>query len=60
LRLQHRAADDILRGDQLDLLALARQLVAQRREQRRVAFGDILREKAAVAGGSIHVCPSRR
>ena len=28
LRLEHRAADDVLRGDQLDLVALAAELLA--------------------------------
>ena len=34
LRLEHRLADDVLRGDQLDLVLLAAELVADR-------FGDL-------------------
>ena len=44
LRLQHGARDDVLRGDQLDLLLLAMQLALQHRIDRRIGFGDALRE----------------
>ena len=42
-RLEHGARDDVLRGDQLDLLALAMQLALEHRIDRRIGFGEALR-----------------
>ena len=43
-RLEHGARHDVLRSDQLDLLALAMQLALQHRIDRRIRFGDALHE----------------
>ncbi len=40
LRLQHRARDDVLRGDQLDLVLLALQLAVDRAGQLGIGFGE--------------------
>ena len=40
LRLEHGARDDVLRGDQLDLLLLAVQLALERRIDRRIGLGE--------------------
>ena len=46
LRLQHGAGDDVLRGDQLDLVALAAELVADGAEDLRVgAFQSVAEKK---------------
>ena len=54
LRVQDRAADDVLRGDQLDLVALAAELVRDGAEDRRVAGGEVFGEEAAVGDGVFH------
>ena len=46
LRLEHRARDDVLRGDQLDLVLLAAQLVADRRRDLGIDFGKGRSEEA--------------
>ncbi len=48
LRLHHGAADDVFRGDQLDLAALAAKLAGDCREQLGVAVGQGFGEKAGV------------
>ena len=55
LRLHHRAADDVLRRDQLDLIALAGQFAGDRAEKLRVAGGQCLGEKTGVAAEYGHV-----
>ena len=54
LRLEHGAADDVLRRDQLDLVALAAELAPDGGENLRVAGGEILAEEAAVGQGVFH------
>ena len=54
LRLEHGAADDVLRGDQLDLVALAAELVADGAGDLRVAGGEVFGEEAAVGQGVFH------
>jgi hypothetical protein len=44
-RFQHRPRDDVLGGDQLDLMLLASQLLADGVEQFGIALGERLREK---------------
>ncbi len=67
LRLEHRAADDIFRSDELDLGLLAGQLVTNRILDRRVGFAQATGEKAVrhaiilvrfKVGGSGHQCDS--
>ena len=43
-RLEHGARDDVLRGDQLDLLLLAMQLALQHGVDRRIGLGEALGE----------------
>src|SRR5258708_35032756 len=43
-RLQHSARDDVLRSDELDLLALAMQLALDHRSNRRIRLADAERE----------------
>src|SRR5229473_1332601 len=43
-RFEHGARDDVLRGDQLDLLALAVQLALEHRIDRRIGLGEALGE----------------
>src|SRR6185295_19424444 len=45
LRLQHRARDDVLGRDQLDLVPLAAEFAADRREQFRIGLLDARREE---------------
>ena len=45
LRLQHGAADDVLRGDQLDLVALAAELELDRLGDFGIAFAKSVAEK---------------
>src|SRR5580704_2903735 len=59
-RFQHRARDDVLRGDKLDLLALAVQLALEHRIDRRIRLGEPLgehgqREIAHLGSGLTHV-----
>src|SRR3546814_21098480 len=44
LRLEHRLRDDVLAGDQLDLMALELEFVGDAREHRRNGIGEIGRE----------------
>src|SRR3546814_7655039 len=46
LRLEHRLRDDVLAGDQLDLMALALEFVGDAREHRRIGIGETAREEA--------------
>ncbi len=50
LRLEHRARDDVLAGDQLDLRLLALALAVDRRRQLRIGCGQVIAEKA---GGTL-------
>jgi hypothetical protein len=43
-RLEHGARDDVLRGDQLDLLLLAMQLALEHGVDRRIGLGETLGE----------------
>lgn len=54
LRLQHGAADDVLRRNKLDLIALARQLIRHGGVKGGVAVRDVLGEKARAAKGGVH------
>ena len=48
LRLEHGAADDVLRGDQLDLVALAAELEGDRIGDFGIAFGERRGEETLV------------
>src|SRR3546814_5894634 len=49
LRLEHRLRDDVLAGDQLDLMSLALEFVGDAREHRRIGFGETAREELGTA-----------
>ncbi len=53
LRLQHRLGDDVLRRNQLDLVALAVQFVFYRVEDFRIGCLQSPGEKAGIGGGGI-------
>jgi hypothetical protein len=50
LRLEHGARDDILRGDQLDLVLLAIEFLADRAEHVGIAVGQASREETGHRG----------
>ena len=54
LRLQHGAGDDVLRGDQLDLLLLPLQLALDGGVDFRVGPDETIGEEAALDRGSLH------
>mmetsp|Transcript_7200 Transcript_7200/g.11906 ORF Transcript_7200/g.11906 Transcript_7200/m.11906 type:complete len:353 (+) Transcript_7200:1236-2294(+) len=54
LGFEHRLGHDVLGGDQLDFVALAAQLVADRLEQFGVTIGEALSEKTICAVRCIH------
>ena len=54
LRLHHGGRDDVFRGDQLDLVALAAQLLADRAEDLGIAGLEAFGEETFVAVGGIH------
>ena len=55
LRLQHREADDVFRGDQFDLVALAAQLVGDGTEQFGVAGGKGFGKEAGITVWRVHI-----
>ena len=57
LRLEHGAGDDVLGGDQLDLVALAAELELDGARDLRIAVGEARREKAV---GQCGWCASSR
>ncbi len=52
LRLEHRARDDVLRGDQLDLFALALEFLVDRRGDLGIDLGERAGEEAIGIGAS--------
>src|SRR3546814_10942624 len=60
LRLEHRLRDDVLAGDQLDLMALALEFVAAAREHRRVGTGQTASsDERRVGKARVSTCRSR-
>ncbi len=49
-RLEHRLGDDVLRSDQLDLVLLAPELLADRIGDLGIFFGDRIRKEASLGG----------
>ena len=60
LRFQHRAADDVFRRDQLDLVALPAEFAADRRRDIGIGLGERGREERVGRGGWSWRCWRKR
>ena len=56
LRFQHRAADDVLRRDQFDLMTLPAELAADRRGDVRIGLGEPRGKELVGRGGCLGGC----